>query len=176
MAFAKLVGRIGINNEEDSQRVFLITEFPCALGRALLNKGGSLVIDPNDTLLSRQHVQINWIDSEWIITCLSKNGCTVDKKKYKENESCILSDCSAIRIGNARLYFTLPAREGNKRPYSEALPGSDDEDGELIMCLGGVHSSGEIGTKTINSKTVNSKIVNSSSSGQQVSKGTLKMV
>jgi hypothetical protein len=165
MAYAKLVGRVGVNSEEEeSQREFYITEVPCALGRALLNEGGSLVIDPNDTSLSRQHVQINWIDPGWILTCLSKNGCTVDKKKYKENESCSLIDCSAIRIGNARLYFTLPTKEeGNKRPYSETLPGSDDEDGELIMCLGGVQTLGNIGTR----------IVNSSSSSHQLPKGTL---
>lgn len=150
-AYAKLIGRIGANNDDDSaQKEFLVSELPCYLGRTLLKEGGGIVIDSTDTLLSRQHVKITWSQSGgWKLYCLSKNGCTVNKKKYEKDEIASLYNGSAIRIGNARLYFTLPVveeisiPESRKRAHSETQPSADDDDGALIMCLGGIEKSNQ---------------------------------
>jgi predicted component of type VI protein secretion system len=150
-AYAKLEGRVGVSDDDDdSKREFLITELPCSLGRAQCSEGGSIVIDCNDVLLSRQHVQITWSqEAGWILTCLSKNGCTVDKKRYGKAAEIGLRNGSAIRIGNARLYFTLPLVEdivgalsspdgsSKKRAYSETLPETDGEEGDLLMAMPG---------------------------------------
>ena len=148
-AYAKLIGRVGTNSDdESSQKEFLVSELPCYLGRTLLREGGGIIIDSTDTLLSRQHVKITWSQSGgWKLYCLSKNGCTVNKKKYEKDEIASLYNGSAIRIGNARLYFTLPVAEevcvpdNRKRIWSETK--SYDNDGELIMCLGGIDKSDE---------------------------------
>ena len=147
-AYAKLIGRVGTNSDDEaSQKEFLISELPCYLGRTLLREGGGIIIDSTDTLLSRQHVKITWSQSGgWKLYCLSKNGCTVNKKKYEKDEIASLYNGSAIRIGNARLYFTLPVAaeevpvpDNRKRIWSETK--SHDNDGELIMCLGGMDKS-----------------------------------
>ena len=148
-AYAKLEGRIGLNDDEASKREFLITELPCSLGRSSVTGRGGIIVDCNDVLLSRQHVEISWSqDGGWLLICLSKNGCTVDKKRYGKSAQIGLRNGSAIRIGNARLYFTLPVieaiavvgvplhTENKKRSYSEALPETDEE-GDLIMAMPG---------------------------------------
>lgn len=149
-AYAKLVGRIGTNiDDETSNREFLIRELPCCLGRALSKDGGSIVIDSNDTLLSRQHGEIAWtLQNGWKLICLSKNGCTVDKKKYDKDGIAPLVNGSAIRIGNARLYFTLPIIEDvpvhthRKRDRAGTL--DDDDDGAIMMYLGGMEKKEEM--------------------------------
>ena len=146
-AYAKLEGRVGLSDDEASKREFLITELPCSLGRASAIGGSSIVIDCNDVLLSRQHVEIKWSQEVgWLLICLSKNGCTVDKKRYGKAAEIALRNGSAIRIGNARLYFTLPVveavverpspTESKKRSYSDTLPETDEE-GDLIMTMPG---------------------------------------
>ena len=147
-AYAKLEGRVGLSDDEASKREFLITELPCSLGRSTVAGGGGIVIDGNDVLLSRQHVEITWSQTAgWLLVCLSKNGCTVDKKRYGKDAQIALRNGSAIRIGNARLYFTLPVveaivavtplpLESKKRSYSDTLPETDEE-GDLIMAMPG---------------------------------------
>lgn len=170
-AYAKLIGRVGTNSDdESSQKEFLVSELPCYLGRTQLREGGGIVIDSTDTLLSRQHVKITWSQSGgWKLYCLSKNGCTVNKKKYEKDEVAALHNGSAIRIGNARLYFTLPVLEENslsesrKRVHSETAPSADDDDGALIMCLGGMDKADE--------RANPAKIANFSSSGSSRAKG-----
>jgi pSer/pThr/pTyr-binding forkhead associated (FHA) protein len=142
-AFAKLIGRIGpSNDDETTKREFLITKLPCILGRAILDDGNhSIVVDPDDTLLSRQHVQISWTQaSGWSLLCLSKNGCTVNKQKYGKSDVASLSNGSPIRIGNARFYFTLPVENNKKRTHSETFAGTDEEEGDLIMGMPGTTS------------------------------------
>jgi hypothetical protein len=144
-AYAKLTGRIGpSNDDETTKREFLITKLPCILGRAVLDDGNnSIVVDPDDTLLSRQHVQISWIQSTgWSLLCLSKNGCTVNKQKYNKSDVVSLSNGSPIRIGNARFYFTLPVvpdivANDKKRSHSDTFAGTDEEEGDLIMGMPG---------------------------------------
>ena len=145
-AYAKLEGRVGLTDDDASKREFLITELPCSLGRSSVNGGGGIIIDCNDILLSRQHVEITWSqDVGWLLICLSKNGCTVDRKRYGKSAKIGLRNGSAIRIGNARLYFTLPVVEAillplqvdsKKRSYSETLHETDEE-GDLIMAMPG---------------------------------------
>ena len=164
-AYAKLEGRVGLSEDDDtSKREFLITELPCTLGRAQIGEGGSIVIDCNDVLLSRQHVQITWSqEAGWLLICLSKNGCTVDKKRYGRAAEINLKNGSAIRIGNARLYFTLPVVEdatpeisptsgSKKRSYSDTLPETDGEEGDLIMAMPG-HSFSSTGSGTTSSSS-----------------------
>jgi hypothetical protein len=145
-AYAKLTGRIGSsNNAETTEREFLITELPCILGRAILDDGNKcIVVDPDDTLLSRQHVQISWTEANgWSLLCLSKNGCTVNKQKYGKSDVVSLFNGSPIRIGNARFYFTLPVvadiivTNDKKRSHSETFAGTDEEEGDLIMGMPG---------------------------------------
>ena len=158
-------GRVGLSEDDDtSKREFLITELPCTLGRAQIGEGGSIVIDCNDVLLSRQHVQITWSQEVgWLLICLSKNGCTVDKKRYGRAAEINLKNGSAIRIGNARLYFTLPVVEdatpeisptsgSKKRSYSDTLPETDGEEGDLIMAMPG-HSFSSTGSGTTSSSS-----------------------
>ena len=60
-------------------------DFDIILGRA--------GIDPQDTLMSRQHVELLWCAGKgWQLICLSKNGCTVDKIKYNKDEVASLHD------------------------------------------------------------------------------------
>lgn len=165
-AFAKLVGRVGINSDDEaSKREYLIRILPCCLGRALSKEGGSIVVDANDTLLSRQHVQIAWsLSSGWKLICLSKNGCTVNKKRYEKDGTAPLFNGSAIRIGNARLYFTLPVIDEVSVPSSKkrdragnAVTDGDDDDDDDI------HGGGEMPfTLTGEEKTAKSviKLVN----------------
>ena len=43
--------------------------------------------------MSRQHVELLWCAGKgWQLTCLSKNGCTVDKIKYNKDEVASLHD------------------------------------------------------------------------------------
>mmetsp|Transcript_9394 Transcript_9394/g.9199 ORF Transcript_9394/g.9199 Transcript_9394/m.9199 type:complete len:268 (-) Transcript_9394:107-910(-) len=145
-AYAKLTGRIGpSNDDETTKREFLITKLPCILGRAILDDGSnSIVVDPDDILLSRQHVEISWTQSSgWSLLCLSKNGCTVNKHKYGKSDTVYLSNGSPIRIGNARFYFTLPVVppdipvNDKKRSHSETFAGTDEEEGDLIIGMPG---------------------------------------
>ena len=151
------------DDDDASKREFLITELPCSLGRAHCNEGGSIVVDCNDVLLSRQHVQIKWSQEVgWLLTCLSKNGCTVDKKRYGKAADVPIKNGSAIRIGNARLYFTLPVVEEavtisptvstKKRTFSETLPETDGEEGDLIMAMPGSAFS-PAGSSTLSSSS-----------------------
>ena len=153
-AYAKLVGRIGTSGDDEaSNREFLVRELPCCLGRALAKDGGSIVVDSNDTLLSRQHVQIAWtLQNGWKLICLSKNGCTVDKKKYDKDGIAPLANGSAIRIGNARLYFTLPIIEDvpvrNNRKRDRVGTLDDDDDGAIMMYLGGIEKKDDLSRST----------------------------
>lgn len=163
-AYAKLVGRVGTNSDDEaSKREFLIRVLPCCLGRALSKDGGSIVVDVNDTLLSRQHVQIEWSqNSGWKLVCLSKNGCTVDKKRIEKDGTAPLLNGSAIRIGNARLYFTLPIVDDvsvpscrkRDRAGNAVTDEDDDNDGnEIIMCLGGIERAAESVMKLTNTNS-----------------------
>lgn len=74
--YAKLVGRIGINDENEVIiKEFLITDIPCMLGRVVCKQSYSIVIDTNDVLLSRQHVQITWSKETGL--CIYKYGSSV---------------------------------------------------------------------------------------------------
>ena len=165
-AYAKLVGRVGTESEDDaSKREFLVKALPCYLGRALSKESGCIVVDSTDTLLSRQHVQIAWTPKNgWKLVCLSKNGCTVDKKRYEKDGTAPLFNGSAIRIGNARLYFTLPVIDEVSVPSSKkrdragnaVTDGDDDDDddshasGEILMCLTGEEKTAKSGIKLAN--------------------------
>jgi hypothetical protein len=111
-AYAKLVDKVSLQNKEElEKREYLITELPCRLGRANIpsNNTFSIVIDATDVLLSREHVQIAWSqDDGWKLFCLSKNGCTVDEKKYKKDENVLLHNGSDIRLGRRFLYHFHP--------------------------------------------------------------------
>lgn len=136
ISYARLTGRLGGEGSQECQ--FFITDLPVYLGRVPLSDnsdGASIVINGKDTLLSRQHVKIQWDPNNgWQLLVLSKNGCTVDKTKYTKDDTVNLHDGSAIRIGHSHLYFTLPivtetsSKSGDnvqrKRP-KEA--GSDDD-------------------------------------------------
>ena len=117
-AYAKLVGRTISKPNEDKE--FLVTDLPCTLGRAMMpgSTGGFIVVDQNDNLLSRQHAEIIWLleNKSWGVKCLSKNGFTVDKKRYEKDEIAPLKSGSAIRLGNSRLYFLLPILTSVSQP------------------------------------------------------------
>ena len=156
-AYAKLVGRVGTESEDDaSKREFLVKALPCYLGRALSKESGCIVVDSTDTLLSRQHVQIAWTPKNgWKLVCLSKNGCTVDKKKYEKDGVASLVNGSAIRLGNARLYFTLPIIEpevpnigSNNRKRERTgttLTDEDNDDERIILDKGTSSGNGNVG-------------------------------
>lgn len=65
--------------------------------------------------ISRSHASIsfNSTTSKWTLKCLSKNGLTLNDEVLKpENGAVLLSDLSAIKIGPAYCYFTLPGTSG----------------------------------------------------------------
>jgi hypothetical protein len=129
-AYAKLVGKIGSKMSENKE--FFVTDLPCALGRAMMpgvKAGCFIVLDQNDNLLSRQHAEIVWLQdkSAWALRCLSKNGCTVDRKKYDKDELAPLNNGSAIRLGNVRVYFMLPVEANDKKRKLDSIAGSDDD-------------------------------------------------
>lgn len=106
-AFARLVGRLGSGNDNSTKEYSeLLYELPAILGRG----DNAILIDNDDATISRQHVVIDWDPSKtsYTIKCLSKNGIIVDKKKLSKNEDALIDNGSAIRIGTAKLYFTLP--------------------------------------------------------------------
>jgi pSer/pThr/pTyr-binding forkhead associated (FHA) protein len=111
-AYARLTGKLSGGDDDSNDCLFYITELPVFLGRVQLQDsslGASIVINADDSLLSRQHAKIQWSQTDgWQMVVLSKNGCTVDKKKHSKDEIIQLHDGSAIRLGHAHLYFTLP--------------------------------------------------------------------
>ena len=72
--------------------VFPFNQLECLLLLDFL-LAGRASIDPQDTLMSRQHVELLWCAGKgWQLICLSKNGCTVDKIKYNKDEVASLHD------------------------------------------------------------------------------------
>ena len=120
-AFARLVGRLGSGNDNATKEYSeLLYELPAILGRG----DNAILIDNDDTTISRQHVLIDWdpAKTSYTIKCLSKNGIIVDKKKLSKNEDALIDNGSAIRIGTAKLYFTLPF---DKKRKNGGSPPSD---------------------------------------------------
>ena len=101
-AYAKLVDKTSGDVAEVDQREYMITDLPCVLGRVRMPncETPTIVIDTSETLISRQHAEIKWShEAGWTLTCLSKNGLSVDNVRYKKDDEASLRDGSSIHLG-----------------------------------------------------------------------------
>jgi hypothetical protein len=119
----------------------LIDSLPCTLGRApnapLTPTGKHFLIDDGDTTLSREHASISWNAPLgcFEISCLSKNGIVVNNARVKKGETAVIRSNSALRMGAARLYVSLPidfveGPEEEKTPKKRKPVASGDQDSE----------------------------------------------
>lgn len=110
-AYALFAGKVGPTSNSQIVRdvVLPITSLPTSLGRAP-NVDGHLMVDEGDSTLSREHLRVNFnpLKGCYEIACLSKNGAIVDKIRIKKGEVAEVHANSAVRLGSARMYFTVP--------------------------------------------------------------------
>jgi len=92
-----------------------VDALPCTLGRAPTSmrgpgQGKHLLVDDGDTTLSREHANISWNNTKgcFEIECLSKNGIVINNVRVKKGETSEIHMNTAIRLGAARLYTSLP--------------------------------------------------------------------
>ena len=100
-AYGRLIGRLG--NSDGPEIELKIDKLPVTFGR---NDNTKL---NDDTTISRQHIMIDFDKSKnsFTIKCLSKNGIIVDKIKLSKDQDALLHDGSALKLGTAKLYFTV---------------------------------------------------------------------
>lgn len=87
----------------------VVASLPVTLGR--LETGPGRVCIGQNSVVSREHARIDWngASGEYELEVLSKNSCVVDKKLVGKGQKASLGSRSAVRIGNCRFYFLLPA-------------------------------------------------------------------
>ena len=88
---------------------FYVSILPITIGRMACTKPDFLCIDEFDSTLSRSHMKISYDGTNFLATCLSKNGLIVDKLRIEKDGVAVLVDGSAIKLGKCRLYFITPS-------------------------------------------------------------------
>ncbi len=128
-AYALFAGKVGPTSNSQIVRdvVLPITSLPTSLGRAP-NVDGHLMVDEGDSTLSREHLRVNFnpLKGCYEVACLSKNGAIVDKIRIKKGEVAEVHANSAVRLGSARMYFTVPVDfvEGGSHALAAATAGA----------------------------------------------------
>lgn len=126
--YLKISGRVDpVNSDSYREFEYGVGNYPITMGRAvkrLDNPPYHLNLDPDDTLLSREHLKIDWNKALkcFEIECLSKNGIIVNKKRLNKSEKTELNHDSAIRAGTAKFYVNYPLPELDKKASLAAAP------------------------------------------------------
>lgn len=126
--YLKISGRVDpVNSDSYREFEYGVGNYPITMGRAvkrLENPPYHLNLDPDDTLLSREHLKIDWNPALkcFEIECLSKNGIIVNKKRLNKSEKTELNHVSAIRAGTAKFYVNYPLPELDKKASLAAAP------------------------------------------------------
>ena len=104
-SYFRLHGRLGSDKNYEE----FVNTLPVTLGRNTTGRG-HYEIDAGDPTISRIHVRIDWTGYQYELTCLSKNGAIVDKRKVTMDCTAPLKNNSSIRVGTSKFYITFPKR------------------------------------------------------------------
>ena len=109
--YVLLVGKVGPTSSSNLTRdlTLHVKDLPCTLGRAPYAKG-HIMVDDQDSTLSREHIKIQWNTHNgcYEISCLSKNGAVINRARVKKGETVDVHANSALRIGSAKFYISIP--------------------------------------------------------------------
>ena len=126
-SYFRIHGKVGPTTQRPQVRDFVTTikTLPVVFGRSP-SQGNHYMIDDSDGTISREHIKVDFnVDRRgYEITCLSKNGAVVDKKKLLKDNSFLLKPNSAIRIGTAKFYIAFPREASRADDKAEGNPKS----------------------------------------------------
>lgn len=126
-SYFRIHGKVGPTLQRNTVRDFVTTikTLPMVFGRAPTH-GNHHMIDDADGTISREHIKVDFNVERrgYELTCLSKNGAVVDKKKLLKDSSFMLKPNSAIRIGTAKFYIAFPREASRPDDKAEGNPKS----------------------------------------------------
>jgi ABC-type multidrug transport system ATPase subunit len=114
---------------QGSMREYVLIGRPTTLGRAADN---DIVLD--DSLVSRHHARIEWLESQAHLTDLSSaNGTSINDSTLSAGVPQPLGDGDTILIGDVELTWTEEGRAQAER--GDIAPGSEAKPAELVRVL-----------------------------------------